>query len=188
MMYDDVYLSGKCLVTMPDMQDEIFKNSVIYICSHNSNGAVGFVVNKQIQELSFADLALRLALPNANHLAQINLYQGGPLEKVRGFVLHSTDYVKADTVLIDAKMAISSSIDILNDISFGIGPEDNLIALGYTSWAPKQLDMEVLSNRWMIVEPNKDLIFRTRDEDKWQRAMDELGVNMANLSPRAGLA
>lgn len=188
MMYEDVYLSGKCLVAMPDLEDENFKNSVIYLCSHNNSGAFGLVVNHRLRELSFADLAMKLALPSANHLAQIGLYNGGPLEKIRGFVLHSTDYVRGDTVVIDAEMAISSSVDILNDISFGHGPEDNLIALGYANWQAGQLEKEILCNRWMVVEPSRNLIFRTKDEDKWQRAMDEFGINFTNLSPRAGRA
>ena len=138
-MQKNKFLTGKCLIAMPNMQDERFANTLIYICSHNENGAMGFVVNKKIKEFSFADLANQLPISNINPLVPIDLHQGGPLEKVRGFVLHSTDYIKEDTIVIDEQIAVSSSLDILTDIAFGVGPKDNLIALGYASWAPNQL-------------------------------------------------
>lgn len=187
-MQNNNYLTGKCLVAMPCMQDERFANTVIYICSHTENGAMGFVVNKKIKEFSFADLASQLPIAHLNPSLPIELHQGGPLEKVRGFVIHSTDYIKEDTVVIDDKIAISSSIDIITDIAFGIGPKENLIALGYASWAPKQLEQEIILNSWMVVTPTTDLVFRTKDEDKWQKAIDELGVDLCRLSETCGRA
>ncbi len=184
MMFEERYLSGKCLIAMPDMQDENFAGTVIYLCSHSQSGAMGFVINQKIQDFSFADLAARLPVRSCN----INLYRGGPLEKVRGFVLHSTDYIKGDTVVIDNEMAVSSSLDILNDIACGSGPQDNLIALGYASWQPGQLEQEIVNNCWMVANPGRELIFRTKDEEKWQKAMDELGIDLIHLSPRSGRA
>ena len=139
----DLYLTGKCLVSMPNMDDERFAGTLIYICSHSKEGAMGFVVNKKIKEFSFADLANQLPINTIHPIEPIDLHQGGPLEKVRGFVLHSTDYIKPDTVVIDDKIAVSSSIDIITDIAFGTGPKENLIALGYASWAPNQLEQEI---------------------------------------------
>lgn len=188
MQNNNNYLTGKCLVAMPHMSDERFSHTLIYICSHTENGAMGFVVNKKIREFSFADLASQLPIANLHHALPIDLYQGGPLEKVRGFVLHSTDYVKEDTVVIDNNIAISSSIDILTDIAFGIGPKDNLIALGYASWAPKQLEQEIMQNSWMVIQPSPELVFRTKDEDKWQKALDALGVDVERLSSGFGHA
>ena len=109
-------------------------------------------------------------------------------KKVRGFVLHSTDYIKPDTVVIDDKMAISSSIDVITDIAFGIGPKENLIALGYASWAPQQLENEIRNNSWLVADPTPELVFRTKDEEKWQKAIESLGIDLAHLSSRVGHA
>ena len=187
-MQDKNYLTGKCLIATPSMQDERFANSLIYICSHTENGAMGFVVNKKIKEFTFADLACQLPIANIPPSLPIDLYQGGPLEKVRGFVLHSTDYIKEDTVVIDEQIAISSSIDIITDIAFGIGPKDNLIALGYASWAPHQLEQEIVQNAWMVITPTPELVFHTKDEEKWEKAIDELGIDLCRLSQSCGRA
>jgi len=187
-MAKDNYLTGKCLVAMPHMKDERFANTLIYICTHSEKGAMGFVVNKKIKEFTFADLAEQLPIANLNPHLPIDLHQGGPLEKVRGFVLHSTDYVKEDTVVIDDKMAISSSVDVITDIAYGVGPKDNLVALGYASWAPHQLEEEIVCNSWMVVDPSVELIFRTKDEDKWQQAIDELGIDVSRLYEVCGRA
>jgi len=187
-MQKNNFLTGKCLAAMPNMADERFANTLIYICSHTENGAMGFVVNKKITEFSFADLAGQLPIANLNPNLPIDLYQGGPLEKVRGFVIHSTDYVKDDTVVIDDNIAISSSIDIITDIAFGVGPKDNLIALGYASWAPHQLEQEIIQNTWMVINPTPELVFRTKDEDKWHKALEDLGIDIDRLSSFAGRA
>ena len=182
------FLTGKCLVAMPHMTDEHFAQTLIYICSHNQEGAMGFIVNKKIKEFSFADLATQLPINPISPIAPIDLHQGGPLEKIRGFVLHTTDYIKNDTLVIDKNIAISSSIDILTDIAFGIGPKDNLIALGYTSWKADQLENEIKNNNWQIITPDTDLVFRTKDEDKWQKAMLEIGIDLSRLSTDFGHA
>lgn len=173
---------------MPNMNDERFNNSLIYICSHNREGAMGFVVNKKLQEFSFADLASQLPIKTIKPVESIELHQGGPLERVRGFVIHSTEYVKEDTIIIDDKIAISSSIDVITDIAFGLGPRDNIIALGYASWAPKQLEQEIINNTWLVIEPNTELVFRTKDEEKWQKAIDSLGFDINRLSIAPGHA
>ncbi len=183
------YLTGKCLVAMPQMDDERFANSVIYICSHTKEGAMGFVVNKTIKELSFADLAEQLPITKlVSPSAMIEIHQGGPLEKIRGFVLHTTDYIKPDTLVINQQMAVSSSIDILNDIAFGTGPAENLIALGYASWRPQQLEQEIINNCWLVAESTPELVFKTKDEEKWQKAIDSLGIDLNNLSITSGRA
>ena len=148
----------------------------------------GVCVNKKIKEFSFADLANQLPINTLKPIEPIDLHQGGPLEKVRGFVLHSTEYVKDDTIVIDDKIAISSSIDIITDIAFGNGPKDNLIALGYASWAPQQLEKEIINNSWLVTNPTPELVFHTKDEEKWQKALDSLGVDLNRLSSRLGHA
>ena len=184
---DDNYLTGKCLIAMPNMNDERFAGSLIYICSHTKDGAMGFVVNKKIKEFSFADLANQLPISTIRPIAPIELHQGGPLEKVRGFVIHSTDYVKDDTIVISDNIAVSSSIDIITDIAFGMGPKENLIALGYASWAPQQLEREILNNTWLVTKPDTELMFRTKDEEKWQKAVDSIGIDLTRLFFRSGI-
>src|SRR5574344_1966561 len=158
-MKDDIktYLTGKCLVSMPNMTDECFAKSLIYICSHSQEGAMGFVINKKVTEFSFADIVAQLPIKPNLMLKDIELHQGGPLEKIRGFVLHSTDYIKDDTVVVDNGIAISSSIDVISDIAEGVGPEDNIIALGYASWSAEQLENEIKNNDWLIVPATPDL-------------------------------
>lgn len=185
---NDSYLTGKCLIAMPNMVDERFAGSLIYICSHTKEGAMGFVVNKKIKEFSFADLANQLPISTIKPIAPIELHQGGPLEKVRGFVIHSTDYIKDDTIVISDNIAVSSSIDIITDIAFGMGPKENLIALGYASWAPQQLEREIMNNTWLVAKPDSELVFRTKDEDKWQKAIDSLGIDINHLSNVSGHA
>lgn len=166
---------------MPSLDDERFSHSLVYICSHTKDGAMGFVVNKKIKEFSFADLANQLPISTIKPIAPIELHQGGPLEKVRGFVIHSTDYIKEDTIIINNHIAVSSSIDIISDIAFGIGPKENLIALGYTSWGPQQLEQEIINNSWLVTDPDCELVFRTKDEDKWQKAIESLGIDITRL-------
>ena len=171
------YLTGKCLVATPFIDDERFADTLVYICSHGKDGAMGFIVNRKLKDFSFADLAVKMPLnPNLN-LDSMFLYQGGPIEKIRGFVLHSSEYFKQGTLKIDNNIAVSSSLDVLTDIAYGIGPENNLIALGYSGWEPLQLEKELIHNQWLVVDAHKDLLFNTPDELKWERALDETKID-----------
>lgn len=185
---DTHYLGGKFLISTPAMQDEQFEKAVIYVCSHNKDGAMGFIVNKKIKEFSFNDLAVQLPITFSRPMSPIDLYLGGPLDKIRGFVLHSTDYLRSDSIEPGGGIAISSSIDVLTDIAFGTGPKENLIALGYANWAPQQLEQEIINNCWLVAPATPELVFRTKDEDKWRKALDSLGIDPARLSSISGCA
>lgn len=186
---NDKYLSGKFLVSMPGSNDDCFSESVIYMCSHGSEGAMGFVINKKLKDFSFSDLAVKLPnLHDKSLLESMFLYQGGPLEKVRGFVLHTSDYNKPGTFKIDSTVSISSSTDILTDIAYGSGPKENLIALGYSGWEPGQLERELLENRWLVTPANPQLLFETPDEFKWERALAESKIDLQRFIPVTGLA
>lgn len=182
------YLVGKCLVSAPSMTEEPFAKSVIYICAHTKDGAMGFMINKKIKEFSFADLAIHLPIDFSKPVSPIDLYQGGPLDRVRGFVIHSTDYRKGEFIEPGGGIAISSSVDVLTDIAFGNGPKENIIALGYANWAPLQLEQEIVNDRWLVAPASPELIFRTKDEDKWQTALDTIGVDIARFSNTCGRA
>ena len=185
---DDNNLAGKCLVAMPWMEDERFEKAIIYICSHTKNGAIGFVFNQKLKEFSFADLAFSLPIDHQKITNFIDLYQGGPVEKIRGFILHSPEYIRDDTIVIKDKFAVSSSLDTLTDIAFGIGPRETLVALGYAAWAPNQLEKEIIGNSWLVTEASPELVFRTKDEEKWQRAIDESGIDISRIVTTTGNA
>ena len=185
---DGNYLVGKCLVAMPGLEDERFEKSVVYICAHNQDGAMGFVVNRQIKEFYFSDLVSQFNIGNITPVAPLILHKGGPLEQIRGFVLHSLDYKKEGTIEVDDKFAVSSSIAVLNDIAFGQGPVFNLIALGYSSWNAQQLENEIINNYWLVSEATPELLFKTPDDDKWQKAIDELGFDVNEICRRTGRA
>ena len=178
--FDEKYaLNGKLLVATSALNDDdIFDRSVVYICSHTNRGAMGIIINKPMEKYTFSDLTMQLPLKSYERLNEINLYTGGPLEQVRGMVLHSTDYVKDGTIIVGNGIAISSTTEIIADIAFNHGPDDKLVALGYSFWQPKQLEAEIYNNDWIVVDGNKNLLFRTDDADKWQRALDELGIRL----------
>ena len=178
--FDEKYaLTGKFLVALPALRGaEFFGESVVYVCSHGRNGAMGVIINKRLDELSFIDLTVRLPIKNYAKLNEVGLYSGGPLEKVRGMVLHSSDYVRDGTIIIGNGIAVSSTTEIIADIAFDNGPEDKLVALGYSFWRPGQLENEIYNNDWLVIEANKELLFKTKDEEKWQKALDESGIRL----------
>ena len=176
---DKYSLMGKFLVAMPVLdRDDIFSRSVVYVCSHTNRGAMGIIVNKPLEKYTFSDLSLQLPLKSYEKLNEVNLYTGGPLEKIRGMVLHSNDYIKDGTIEIADGIAVSSTNEIIADIAFDKGPDDKLVALGYSFWQPRQLENEILNNDWLVTESDKELLFHTKDADKWQRAMDITGIRM----------
>jgi putative transcriptional regulator len=178
-------LQGKCLVSMPQ-NDDNFSGSVVYICTHDETGAMGFVINKRIKEFSFSDLALELAF-EVNHIyTPLHLYNGGPLERAKGFILHSADYFAEDSMDTGSGIVVSSSLKVLSDIASGHGPKQRLIALGYAGWAANQLEQEIADNRWLVAPATPDLVLGENDEQKWQLALDKFGIDATNLSPFCG--
>ena len=188
-MNNNFDLVGKCLVAMPHLDDEsLFSKSIVYVCAHNKDGAMGFIVNKQLSEFYFSDLMNQLNMPYSSQLESIILHKGGPLEQIRGFVLHSNDYKCKGTLSINTDYAVSSSLEVLHDVAFGKGPAYNLIALGYSSWMPNQLESEIIGNDWLVTNASTDLLFRTPDVDKWQKAIDEIGFDINDVTLRTGRA
>ncbi len=176
---DKYSLVGKFLIAMPRLdEDDIFSRSVVYICSHTNRGAMGLIINKPLEKYTFSDLSLQLPLKSYEKLNEVNLYTGGPVEKIRGMVLHSNDYIKDGTIEIANGIAVSSTNEIIADIAFDKGPDDKLVALGYSFWQPQQLENEILNNDWLVIDSDKELLFHTKDAEKWQRALDETGVRM----------
>ena len=184
----DPYLSGKLIVAMPGMQDPRFAKTVIYMCAHSSDGAMGLVINRVIDTLTFPDLLEQLGIEQAGIDEQISIHFGGPVESGRGFVLHSPDYAQEATLVVDTDIALTATIDILKSIAGGEGPKRHLLALGYAGWGPGQLDSEIKKNGWLHVESDNDLVFDLDMDTKWERAMGKLGIDPRMLSEDAGHA
>ncbi len=181
-------LSGKLLLAMPGMPDPRFAKTVIYICAHNADGAMGLVVNRELEFISFPDLLEQLGLPLVNIGNEIRLHFGGPVESGRGFVLHSPDYIQESTMVVDSSIALTATVDIVKDIAGGGGPEKSILAMGYAGWGPGQLDREIRANGWLHVGADDDLVFGPDLEGKWEKAMFKLGVDPRMLSEDAGHA
>jgi putative transcriptional regulator len=182
------YLTGQLLIAMPSMRDPRFARSVIYVCAHNADGAMGLVVNRLVGSVTFPDLLSQLGIDTEATTEEIKVHFGGPVESGRGFVLHSGEYHHASTLQVAEQMALTATIDILQDIAKGCGPRRSLLALGYAGWGPGQLDSEIQSNGWLNVAADDQLVFDENLDNKWERAIGKLGVDPALLSSDAGHA
>lgn len=182
------FLTGQLLVAMPSMEDPRFARTVIYICAHSTDGAMGLVLNRALESLSFPDLLQQLGIETAGSNERIDVHFGGPVESERGFVLHSPDYVREATLVVDDTIALTATIDILKAIASGDGPKRSLLALGYAGWGSGQLDSEIKANGWLTVPADDDLIFGPNLDDKWQQAISKLGIDPIMLSDVAGHA
>lgn len=190
------FLDGKLLIAMPGIGDPRFERSVIFLCAHSADGAMGIVINKVAQNITFPDLLSRLDLLPAEN--RINLDQrlsrmpvqfGGPVETGRGFVLHTTDYYSADTTLpISERVGLTATLDVLRAIAKGEGPRRSLLALGYSGWGPGQLENEIQKNGWLHCEADEELIFNVANEEKYQAALQKIGIDPRMLSADAGHA
>ncbi|NQV45610.1 MAG: YqgE/AlgH family protein [Rhodospirillales bacterium] len=185
---DDTYLTGQLLVAMPGIGDERFSKTVIYLCAHSEEGAMGLVINQEIDSLTFPDLLEQLGIEPDPVATQIQVQFGGPVESGRGFVLHSPDYVQDGTLVVDNSIALTATVDILRAIADGEGPRNTMLALGYAGWGPGQLDTEIRSNGWLHVPADDELVFGGDLDSKWERAMTKIGIDPRMLSDVAGNA
>ena len=182
------YLEGQLLVAMPTMSDKRFARSVIYLCAHSDDGAMGLVVNKLLESLSFSELLKQLNIEADSVDQRIRVHFGGPVEAARGFVLHSTDYTHEATMQVDQGFALTATIDVLKAMAEGRGPRRSMLALGYAGWAEGQLDREIQENGWLTVPADEELVFDTAQDGKWERAVGRLGIDPGKLSGIAGRA
>lgn len=182
------HLTGMLLIAMPGMPDPRFARSVIYLCAHSAEGAMGLVVNQIAPGVSLPRVVEQLGIRPEIDLSGLKVHVGGPVETGRGFVLHSPDYVQESTLVIDDRFALTATVDVLKAIAEGGGPRRKVFALGYAGWAPGQLDAEIQANGWLVAPADEELVFGGEDESKWQRALARLGVDPASLSTAAGRA
>jgi len=182
------YLVGQLLIAMPQMQDPRFERTVIYLCAHTEDGAMGLVINKLLDEVTFPDLLEQLNIDTGIDEDMIRVHFGGPVEAGRGFVLHSVDYMQESTLVVTDQFGMTATIDILKAIAEGDGPRRSLLALGYAGWGPGQLEDEIQRNGWLCVQADEALIFGPSLNDRWQQAMAKLGIDINMLSGEAGHA
>lgn len=187
---DSIDLNGKLLVAMPGMGDPRFDHSVVFMCSHSSEGAMGLIVNKPAKDLEFADLLKQLDIVPDPDVRPIRVHFGGPVEYGRGFVLHSSEYnrSKDSTLTVGNDYGMTGTLDILEDISQGLGPRKSILAMGYSGWGPGQLEGEIAQNGWLICDAVPDLVFGSDDDRKWQAALESMGINPLLLSAEGGRA
>ncbi len=182
------YLTGQLLVAMPQMLDERFSTTVIYLCAHTEDGAMGLVVNKLIENVDLPDLLKQLGLEPDIKGVGIRVHFGGPVESGRGFVLHSADYFQDATKVINDQIALTATTDVLRDIAAGDGPQNSFLALGYAGWGPGQLDAEIQANGWLSLEADSTLVFGRDPNTVWQASLAKMGIDISMLSGDAGHA
>jgi putative transcriptional regulator len=185
---DEGYFGGQILIAMPGMQDPRFAKSVICLCAHSPEGAMGIILNKPIDGLSFDDLLKQLDLEPVPPQRRIRMHQGGPVEGGRGFVLHTRDWSNDQSLQVAEDVALTASVDILSAIASGGGPREGILALGYAGWGPGQLEDEIQANAWLSVTADEALLFDESDDQKWRAAMAKLKVDPSLLSGAAGHA
>lgn len=182
------YLAGQILIAMPAMEDPRFARSVVYVCAHSADGAMGIVVNKLFGGITFPQLLEQLDIPPTPACDEIRVHFGGPVESGRGFVLHSADYQQENTMIVEGDVALTATVDVLRAMAEGNGPRDSLLALGYAGWGSGQLDSEIRENAWLTVPADPALLFGRDLEHKYEQAIHKLGFDVGLLSADAGHA
>lgn len=188
----DHYLDGKLLIATPAIDDPRFERAVIFLCTHDENGAMGLVINHTLPGIQFRDLVGQLKIESDIKVdlgaAQFSVMSGGPVESARGFLLHSGDFMKSDTLRLKDGFGVTGTVDALKDVVRGQGPEKMLFALGYAGWGAGQLDEEIQNNVWMVADADEEIIFNLNHGDKWNMAFQKMGIDIGRLSVTSGLA
>jgi putative transcriptional regulator len=181
-------LAGQLLVAMPSMKDPRFARSVICLCAHSPQGAMGLVVNRPVERISFDSLLRQVGVEPVPPQRQIHLLAGGPVEEGRGFVLHSGEWTAEGSLPVEGGFALTANVDILKAIAGGGGPRQCVLALGYAGWGPGQLDAEIADNAWLIAPADEALLFDAELATKWGRALEKLHVDPGRITAAAGHA
>jgi putative transcriptional regulator len=184
------FLAGQLLIAMPGIGDPRFERSLLLVCAHDDTHAMGLAVNQPVEGLTVPELLSRLKVPNAIELPKDLVVLGGPVERERGFVVHTSDYCAPDLTLeIDGTVSLTATRDVLEAMASGDHrPRRSLLALGYAGWGAGQLEREIRDNVWLTCEPDEELIFAHDHAEKWSKALAKLGVDPTLLSAQAGRA
>jgi len=181
-------LVGQILISLPNIKDERFYKSVIYICAHSPEGAMGFIINKSLELELYPTLLKQLGLDNLQNNKKIYFHYGGPVEPNRGFVLHSDDFIKKESMPIDKGIVLTSTVDVFEGLSKGAGPKVSMLAIGYTGWGPGQLEKEMSDNGWLSSPINSNFVFDENYKQKWLKAYELIGISPHTLHNKPGRA
>ena len=179
-------LSNHLLISAPFISDHIFKKSIIFLCEHNDEGAMGIIINKPIENHKINDLLYEIGLSNLKN--NPNIYFGGPVSLDLGYILHESTYKNNHTLKISKSFSLTSNDTIIKDIKNGVGPKKFRFSLGYAGWSKNQLEKEIENGDWMITSATSQLIFDTPDKNKWNNIANELGFDLNNLAGISGKA
>ncbi len=190
---DDMKLTGRLLIATPEMGDPRFKSAVIYICSHDSSGAMGIVINKQVIKaggaLQLSDMLSNIGIEGDVRVANTPVLEGGPVDIDRGFVLHSADYFKTETSLkLSDTLSLTSTKDVLEALVKDGAPKKAMLAVGYSGWGAGQIERELQDNAWIVADTDEAIIFDTDLGGKWVKALASLGIRPEMLSRTGGSA
>ncbi len=185
---DDQFLTGQLLIAMPVMNDPRFAQSVIYVCAHTPDGAMGLVVNRPLAKPSFDDLLRQLEIEPLPPARRIRICVGGPVDNARGFVLHTADWTGEGSLKVNDALALTASLDVLKAFAEGGGPREGILALGYAGWGPGQLEAEIQQNAWLSLPAQENLLFGAEHDTKWRRALATMKIDPLLLSGSAGHA
>lgn len=186
---NDSFLLGKLLIALPGMPDPRFEKSVIFMCAHSDQGAMGLIVNKPLEGLTFRELIEKLDVHPTGSVADPPVMFGGPVSTGQGFVLHSSEYAAKDaTMPVTQEVSLTTSVEILRDMAAGRGPQKAFFALGYAGWGPGQIESELQTNGWISCDPDQNILFDLSHDAKWKAALAKLGADISGLSAEAGRA
>lgn len=181
-------LAGHLLVATPLIQESCFTRSVIYLCAHNEAGAMGVIVNNNIDSVHIGDVFEQLNIRSENSPTEFPIHFGGPVEPSRGFVLHSSDLITEDSVMDANGLALTASLSMLQLVADGVGPKQGMLLLGYAGWSPQQLESEIEGGSWIVIPATQQLVFETDNDLKWSVAVGSLGIDIGHLSSDIGHA
>ncbi|MEL7698003.1 MULTISPECIES: YqgE/AlgH family protein [Pantoea] len=180
------------LIAMPSLQDPFFKRSVVYLCEHNEEGAMGLIINKPMENLTVEGILKKLKISAEDRDPTIKLdkpvFTGGPLAEDRGFILHSAQRTFTSSIRISDNTVITTSRDVLESIGTTSQPSNVLVALGYCAWEKDQLENELMENAWLTTPANSNILFQTPISERWREAARSIGVDIHNMASDAGHA
>ena len=181
-------LTGQLLISMPSLQDERFFKTVIYLCAHSKDGAMGIIINKKIDYDLYPDLLEQLGIDKPLDNKKLFIRYGGPVESGRGFILHSDEIIQKESLTIDSGIALTSTAEFFENLSKGKGPKNSIFALGYAGWGAGQLEKEIIANSWMTLSTDSKFLFDEEVNNKWSQAYNLLGIDPNKLSNNSGTA
>jgi putative transcriptional regulator len=184
----DSFLQGKFLIALPGMPDPRFERSVILMCAHTDEGAMGLIVNKPVDGVPIGQLMDKLGIKVTANALDTPVLFGGPVETERGLILHSSEFEGAQSTPVTKEVSLTGTVDILHAIAAGRGPHKAAFALGHSGWGPGQIEDEIRGNGWVHCDFDSEILFDLKQDEKWAAALAKLGINMSGLSAHTGRA